>query len=348
MKKIITLVIISGVIGGVHRAISSAEKERPSITQSVTSKEANSYFWDNFHAGNYDSISQIIKKLNIALNENPNDLVSTEHLGFVHIWALSERQRLSSPDPSIAENLHLARQYFEKACKMDETDPRILGFFADMLLDEGFRLNNTKEQTEGLVTGLKAVKQWPQFNKFTIGYAFSALPPGDKNFKLGLKWQYESMNDCACNASNVNTLSNQEKTEAIKSCNSEKIKRACGNSWIAPHNLEGFFLNMGDMLVKNGQWEEGIKIYKLAKISDTYDKWIYKNVLEDRITNARENTAAFNKPLNEIDLKNQKVMMINSRFSCMSCHQMSKDEQALFGKDEPPLNFTFFKATLKQ
>jgi hypothetical protein len=30
-------------------------------------------------------------------------------------------------------------------------------------------------------------------------------------------------------------------------------KRVCWNSWIAPHNFEGFFLNMGDMLVKAGR-----------------------------------------------------------------------------------------------
>jgi len=32
----------------------------------------------------------------------------------------------------------------------------------------------------------------------------------------------------------------------------EGKKRVCWNSWIAPHNFEGFFLNMGDMLVKSG------------------------------------------------------------------------------------------------
>ena len=34
----------------------------------------------------------------------------------------------------------------------------------------------------------------------------------------------------------------------------EGARRACWNSRIAPHNLEGFFLNMGDMLVKSGDW----------------------------------------------------------------------------------------------
>jgi hypothetical protein len=50
-------------------------------------------------------------------------------------------------------------------------------------------------------------------------------------------------------------------------------KRACWNSWIAPHNFEGFFLNMGDMLVKVGDWRTAQKIYANAKLSPDYANW---------------------------------------------------------------------------
>ena len=62
-----------------------------------------------------------------------------------------------------------------------------------------------------------------------------------------------------------------------------KRKRACWNSWIAPHNVEGFYLNMGDMLVKNGDWEKAVEIYSLAKQVPQYENWTYKGVLEKRI-----------------------------------------------------------------
>ncbi len=343
MRKLFILLIITIVVGCSDIAVSTAEKKKPVLTQSEIAREANTYFWNNFHAANYDSIINIIVKLNNALAENPNDLITTAHLGFTHAWALSERQRLPISSSSIVENVFLARRYFEEAYKMNENDPRILGFLADMTLAEGAILNNKKVQTAGYFLGLKCVKQWPQFNKFTVGYSFSGLPATDKNFRQGLKWQYESIDDCACEFSNISGLSEEQKTAMVLKSKTLKVKRACLNTWIAPHNLEGFYLNFGDMLVKNGEWEKAITIYKVAKLSDTYDKWAYKDVLENRIKNAKENTALFNKPLNEANLYSQTVMMVNSGFSCMGCHAMSKEEQISFGQHQPPLTYYFLK-----
>jgi hypothetical protein len=96
------------------------------------------------------------------------------------------------------------------------------------------------------------------------------------------------------------------------------MKRVCWNSWIAPHNLEGFFLNMGDMLVKSGDWQTAQKIYANARLSKTYAAWKYQSVLEDRINRAQENVAAFNAKGGD---KSMARMMIDSEFSCMACHR---------------------------
>ena len=74
----------------------------------------------------------------------------------------------------------------------------------------------------------------------------------------------------------------------------EGKKRVCWNSWIAPHNLEGFFLNMGDMLVKSGDWQTAQKIYANARLLKTYATWRYQSVLEDRINRAQANVALLN------------------------------------------------------
>jgi hypothetical protein len=97
----------------------------------------------------------------------------------------------------------------------------------------------------------------------------------------------------------------------------EGQKRVCWNSWIAPHNFEGFFLNMGDMLVKSGDWQTAQKIYANAKLSRDYNSWKFQDVLEDRIKQAQSNVAVFNAPNETSKTK----MMINSEFSCMGCHQ---------------------------
>ena len=97
-------------------------------------------------------------------------------------------------------------------------------------------------------------------------------------------------------------------------------KRACWNSWIAPHNFEGFFLNMGDMLVKAGDWQTAQRIYSNAKLSSTYAQWPYRRALEERIRDARDNVTAFNASADAGGSEPRRIM-IDSVFSCMACHQ---------------------------
>ncbi len=90
-------------------------------------------------------------------------------------------------------------------------------------------------------------------------------------------------------------------------------ERACWNSWIAPHNLEGFTLNHGDMLVKNGEWEVAIEVYESAKLINEYDNWPFKTELLARIENAEANVAVFSQTINP--------MMFNTEYACMASHQ---------------------------
>ena len=73
----------------------------------------------------------------------------------------------------------------------------------------------------------------------------------------------------------------------------EGPRRVCWNSWIAPHNFEGFFLNFGDMLVKAGQPELAVSMYRNAQLAREYATWPYKAVLEARIRDAAKNVEAF-------------------------------------------------------
>ena len=337
MKKTFALLLIITIYGCGIVATTFTEQKNYEFVETDVSKTANKYFWDNYHLGNYDSIPKIIEKLNIALQANPKDIVSTTHLGFVHIWALSERQRLVVPNPAITEHILLSHKYFQESNLMNPHDLRVLGFLADLKLAQGATLENKKELTRGYFLGLKSIRKWPQFNKFTIGYFFSSLDKTDKNFQKGLQWQYTIIDDCACENNTKNNLTDAVKK--IKENKNPEINRACWNTWIAPHNWEGFCLNWGDMLTKNGEIDEAKKIYLLAKESDTYDKWMYKDVLEKRISEVQNNSIDFNKKVDETNLHNQKVIMLNSAISCMSCHQMSKNEYEKFGHKNLKINY---------
>ena len=343
MKKIMVMAIIVAVVTSCSIIVNLTDSKgnKGEIVNTKISQEANDYFWEQLHNGNYDSIDNILSKLNLALAKNPNDLVTTAHLGFTHVWALAERQRLNIPDSKITEHVYLSKRYFEEAYKMNPHDPRFLGFLADMTIAEGNVLGDKSMVIDGFFKGKKSMKMWPQFNQFSIGYIFSILDTSDVNFKKAIEWQYKTISDCACEK--VDRNSDYVKAiEKIKTNKDRKISRACWNSWIAPHNWEGFCLNFGDMLTKMVDTEEAVKIYNLAKLSDNFEDWPLKNVLLKRIDEVRNNVSDFNQPLNEANLKNQNVILFNSKNSCVSCHKMGSNDQNRFGNlTRPDKSFYF-------
>jgi hypothetical protein len=161
---------------------------------------------------------------------------------------------------------------------------------------------------------MDAKDAWPEFNLFTAGYMLSRLPYTDSKFADGVAYQWETLDRC------VGEKVDRHTASYAKYMNLETTvgrKRVCWNSWIAPHNFEGFFLNMGDMLVKQGHPAEARNVYAQAKVSKTYDRWQYKDVLEDRIAHADDNVV----PFRQATPDPKHAMMIDSSYACMACHQ---------------------------
>lgn len=72
------------------------------------------------------------------------------------------------------------------------------------------------------------------------------------------------------------------------------------------------------MLVKSGDWQTGVIIYKNARLVRNYSSWPFREMLEKRIKNARENVRYFR----ENASKNpDRAVMFNSGYGCMACHQ---------------------------
>ena len=129
---------------------------------------ANDYFWKNFHAGNYNNLDSVLFYLNAAYIENPNHTETVAHLGFAHIWALSERDKRTSdlPNPRIIDHAILSMKYFGEAYKLKPDDARILGFFADAKMTVANISQDEKLGTEGYFDGLKSIKAWKEFKLF--------------------------------------------------------------------------------------------------------------------------------------------------------------------------------------
>ena len=209
----------------------------------------------------------------------------------------------------------LARKYFEEAVRLDPGEARYLGFYASLLMAEGTIHKDEKMVRQGFYAMKDAVRAWPEFNYFTAGYTASGLPVDSERYREGLEQQWLTLD--VCTGEKVDRAS-PDYAKYMPLETKEGPRRVCWNSWIAPHNFEGFFLNFGDMLVKAGQPDLAVTMYRNAQLAREYPAWPYKAVLEARIRDAAKNVAAFRRTEPGPDAA---TLMGRSTFACMGCHQ---------------------------
>lgn len=276
---------------------------------------ADETFWATFHSGKYQNIDDAQNAQKSAYLANPRDWMTASHIGFIHAWRFAERSRLITNSPSFIDDAELARFYFDEAYALYPKDPRLKGFLAAMTMVSGKLHQDEQKIRKGIYLGLEAIREWPEFNLFTLGYFMSTKDAASKEFNDALDWQWQWLDACAGETVNRNYpdyssyMNNEVADRKIRK------KSVCWNSWIAPHNFEGFFLNMGDMLLKAGEKKKAITIYNNARLSSAFDRWPYKHILEQRLLFAR---AACEGVIGEYA---PKPMMLDASYSCVACHQ---------------------------
>jgi hypothetical protein len=275
---------------------------------------ADAYFWDRFHAGDYGAIPEMLRRLHDGLAERPDDPSLARHVPWTHIWRLAELSRGTATADQLFESLRETRPGFARARLLNPDDPRVLGFLAGITLGEGIVLGDTTLVDEGAALFVESIAAWPEFNYFSSGYILSQLPRDDPGFQLGLAQQWANVDVCAGFV--VDRMHPDLAATLARDTRAGRL-RVCWNSWIAPFNLEGFFLNLGDMLVKDGQVATGVQVYAAARLADNYDRWPYRATLEQRIADAAENATRFNQDPPAAG----HAIMFESPYSCMGCHQ---------------------------
>jgi hypothetical protein len=320
MNRVLRLIMLASaaaLAGCTFIAVHSAPQKVASATRTEAALKADSQFWSTLHAGRYEDIGRTLDTLTAAYLADPSDAVTAAHVGWLHIWRLSESSRLEKAPASITDDAVLAHKYFREANRLDPTEARYLGFLAGSMLADGALHRDEQLTRRGYFTLRDSVNAWPEFNLFTAGYVMSRQPPASDRFKQALEWQWQTLDLCV--GENVDRRK-FDYARYMALATTAGPKRVCWNSWIAPHNFEGFFLNMGDMLVKSGDWQTAQQIYAAARLSETYSQWKYREVLERRIADAQANVEFFNRTDPSLDRRSQRIM-ISTPFSCMGCHQ---------------------------
>jgi len=317
-RTLLAIGILIGFLAGCeYLAVRSAPEKLPAASRSEAAVKADKLFWDTFHNGEYGKIQNALDVLTAAYLDDPADAVTAAHIGWLHVWRVTERARLNAVPATITDDTVLARKYFQEAVKLDPSDARYLGFLAATTLAEGNIHKDEKLTRQGYYMLLDSIEAWPEFNLFTAGYVMSRQPADSPRFLEGVDWEWRNLDECFQETVN---RKDPDFSKYLSLATTEGNKRVCWDSWIAPHNLEGFFLNMGDMLVKSGDWRTAQKIYANAKLLPAYANWKFRGILEERIAVAESNVTVFNAPDDPSDRAKARIML-KSAFACMACHQ---------------------------
>ena len=321
--RVLVATAMLGCGGGSHAATT-----RPipaTVQRTPQAVAADSLFWRTFRTGAYAEIPRAMRALKAAYLQSPSDHRTAGYIGFLHAWQLGESSRLSPMGPEVTDNAVLARRYFDHAAaRSPEPDPRLTGFGAVFQMSEGAIHRDPALWASGLARGRRGIAEWPEFNWFTVGYVLSSHPDTSALFREALDMQWKTMDACTRTSIDRANPSLELALAAETTETDPRRRRACWNSARVPHNVEGFFLNMGDMLVKSGDWQTARKIYAHAQVMKSYPEWPFRNVLEERIRDAEQNVAIFRSTPPPGQPHSGPAIMLRSQFACMACHQSGK------------------------
>jgi tetratricopeptide (TPR) repeat protein len=295
---------------------------RPAAGDAATSvagdvaRTANERFWSALHGADYGAYPQALAAVEAALAAAPEDPLQNAHLGWLHMWHLAEAGSFGTTPQDMSADLTAAGEYFKRAVTLDPNEARYLGFYATTLVVQSALVPDPIRSRRAEAVLDRAVRMWPEFNLFTAGYIHSSDPDDSPEYSRAVRRMWRNLDVCA--GRRVSRV-HPDFAKYLPLETTVGPKRACWNSSIAPHNVEGFFLNFGDMLVKQGDVALARAMYVNARLSKTYTEWRYRDVLERRITDAEANVAVFrdSTPSTTGDAH----VMVRSNFACMACHR---------------------------
>jgi hypothetical protein len=290
------------------------QKEVTPSSERHTLEEA---FWKVFKRGDYEHLDPLLNRLKLDYLKNPKDPLIASKIGFLHAWRVTERARRQHPKPDLTDDLTLAARYFEAAHLLEPENPVTHGFYAAFLLADGTIHDNKKKTTAAWFKAQQAIKAWPEFNQFTVAYLLNALPFEPKKSQMGIDLLDDVMQRCLGEAPELEPL--KLAAQLDKPHRESRLLRACGNSAKAPFNIQGFLLNMGDMLVRHGDIHRAGHTYRTLRATKDFPLWPYNNVVTDRVEQMKFNAERFRETL---PFENPDVgMMFTSKYACMACHQ---------------------------
>jgi hypothetical protein len=279
-------------------------------------------FYDDFLAARYSRARTQAAALDAAAGAEPTQGRLALLRAHAHLWHIAEFGRDPTQDQGAlpAEASALIAQ-FQTARVLDPNDGRVacwLGAAQELV----GRMSHDRDLVEqGLATIEEGVRAYPEFGLFCRALAYAPLPASDPDYAKAVDALF--LNVDACFGAQVDRA-NPDITPYLGQETQTGPKRVCWNDPIAPHNLEGFLLFLGDLLVKQGQVGVARIAYNDVKLVPQYPSWPYKSLLDDRLNadlGAKAALYADADPSNDPPLGGNSI-----QHGCAYCHAATAGE----------------------
>jgi len=319
----ITVLALSMSLSGCDKiAIATSPDRVVSKNTDQNSLGAQNQFMQVLKNGDYDKLDTSIETLTKVYLQHPNDPRTNLYLGMAHLWAVAERNRLSPIPARIIDRLTLADFYLGEASSLQPDDARIIGFQASARMAMGSVHNVERWKRQGYFEAKDAINDYPEFNLFVLSNSMAQLPPRDPRLKEAANALWKTVNACfekEIDPAHVNSFELEaDIIQSQKRFSGTKRDRACFNSKLAPHNVEGFFLHFGDVLAKIGNEANARIMYQLASATPSASNWPYQKVAVNRLQNLSNRVEQFRQAKSE---KDEPEIMARSAYACVACHQ---------------------------
>lgn len=315
---VLAFAILAAVLGGCAARHTGAVDAGPQVDDILHSKSdtADRAFWAAFESQSYAELPTVRQGLADAYAAEPKDPENTLLLAHSNLWTLSEFGRTPPPagDPSTLPARAMdALKYFGEARALAPADGRIPGWLGALEIAIGNITQNAALGAQGQADLAAGVSSHPEFNLFVRALVNGQLPRTDPAFASAIDDMWKTLDLCAGEPVD---RTNPDFTKYLSRQTTTGPQRVCWNDDKAAHNFEGFFLYMGDLLVKQGDVTTAAKVYANAKVLPSYASWPFRPALEQRIGDAAANAALFA----DADATNDPLLAVQSPTACANCH----------------------------
>jgi tetratricopeptide (TPR) repeat protein len=296
----------------------------PVSTNSTQSREASQLFWKTFHSGetNKLTLDAMIKSLSSAQANDKDSLLLSELLASAHYSRYQLRSHWGLSASEMVGDLESSKHYAERAIRLDPDIAHSTMPSLKAMNEWNLATLNDDQAALNVITIdiLENTFLYPEFASFIQAWVLTAgLQYDDPHAALAKQGMDFMLESCA----GMKVPDGMKFTKFTQTLFWFKIwlfgPNLCYTMEIAPHNIEGSFLNKGDILLKAGLREQAITSYENIKVASTYDTWKFKSLAEDRLSRIAYFEKKFREDSGKLDVE-EPAMGYQSQNGCAVCH----------------------------